>query len=95
MQSAPLLIGQIIAFVIGDEIDDCSFRQVRRFVKNKPPLLDTCQETAHELTVRVPWSAGKPFTFLRKRPPTLSIWFNPVGDAKILGRFFQHDAAAG
>lgn len=53
VQGAALVVGQIIAFVVGDEINDRPFGQGRRFVENARPFWTRARGTAHVPTVRV------------------------------------------
>jgi hypothetical protein len=47
MEGATLLVGQVVAFVIKNEVDDGAVRQGRRFVKDQAALLDTRPKTTH------------------------------------------------
>ena len=51
MQGAPLLAGEVIAFVVDNQIDNRTLGQGCRLVENQPSLLDTCSESAHMATV--------------------------------------------
>ena len=53
MQGAALVVGEVITFVVGNQIDNRAFRQGCRLVENKAALLDTCSEWAHAATVRL------------------------------------------
>ena len=53
MQDAALVVREVIALVVGNELDDGSFGQGRRFIENEPPLFDARLETAHVRTVRI------------------------------------------
>jgi hypothetical protein len=47
MEGATLLVGQVVAFVIKNEVDHGAVRQGRRFVKDQTALLDTRPKTTH------------------------------------------------
>lgn len=53
VQSAAFLVGEVITFVVSNQVDDCPLGQGCRLVENEPPLLDTGSERAHVATVRV------------------------------------------
>ena len=59
MQRAAFTLGEVIAFVVRNQVDDRPLGQGRRLVKNEPPVFDTCSERAHVATVRVSELAGK------------------------------------
>jgi hypothetical protein len=40
MQRQPLGVGQVVALVVGDQVDDRAFRQRRRLIKDEAPILD-------------------------------------------------------
>lgn len=48
-----LVVGEVITFVISDQVQDHPLGQSRRLVENEPPLLDTRSQTAHVPTVRI------------------------------------------
>ena len=60
MQSAALLISEIITFVVCDEIHHCSVRECGRLIKDEAPILDAGSERAHALTVRIYGVVGNP-----------------------------------
>jgi DNA-binding MarR family transcriptional regulator len=59
VKSAPLLVGEVIAFVVDHEIDNCPVGQGCGLVENEPALLDARSESAHVPTVRVSRVTGK------------------------------------
>jgi hypothetical protein len=52
MQGAPLFTGKVIAFIIGNEVDDRPVSQGRRLVEHDAPILDARSEGAHIATIR-------------------------------------------
>jgi hypothetical protein len=60
VQGSPLLVGEVITFVVGNQIDNRPLRQCRRLVENQSSLLNTCSERAHTATVRDSKRGGKP-----------------------------------
>ena len=59
MQSAALLVRQIVTLVIGHEIDGRPFRQGGRLIEDQSPVLDACSKRAHTATVRLSLTPGK------------------------------------
>ena len=59
VQGAPLPARDVIAFVVGNQIDNRTLGQGSRLVEDGPPLLDTCSESAHMATVRDSKVLGK------------------------------------
>src|SRR2546430_14218039 len=59
VQGAPLPARDVIAFVVGNQIDNRTLGQGCRLVEDEPPLLDTCSESAHMATVRDSKVLGK------------------------------------
>ncbi len=59
MQGPALIVGQIVTFVIGDEVDNGPFGQGGRFVENQPPFFDASAERAHAVTLRISEVLGK------------------------------------
>ena len=59
MHGAALVLGEVIAFVVSDQVDNRAFGQGCRLVENEPPLFDAGSERAHETTVRVSEALGK------------------------------------
>lgn len=51
VQGPPLLVGEVITFVICNQIDNRPLGQGCRLVENELPLLDTCSERAHIATL--------------------------------------------
>jgi hypothetical protein len=59
VQSATLLFGEVIAFVVDHQVDNCPVGQGCGLVENEPALFDTRSKTAHLPTVRVSQVPGK------------------------------------
>ncbi len=59
MQRATFLVGQVVTFVVGDEIDDCPVGQCRRLIKDEATFLDASSQRANAATVRLQWLPGK------------------------------------
>lgn len=53
MQSAALVVREVVTFVVGDQVDNRPLGQGGRLVENKPPVFDTCSERTHGATVRL------------------------------------------
>ena len=53
MKCAALVVGEIITFVIRQEVDNRPFGQGRRLVEDQASLLDMGSERAHVATVRL------------------------------------------
>lgn len=82
MQSAPLVVREVIALVVRHQVDDGPIRQGRRLVENEPALLDTCSEWAH-----VGHCTGFVGARKRSRCPTKSIdLLKPGSDVVPTGR---------
>jgi hypothetical protein len=54
MKGSAFAVGEIIAFIIGDEVDHRTVRKSRWLVENKPSVFDACSERAHVTTVWLP-----------------------------------------
>jgi hypothetical protein len=61
VQSAALLVCEVITFVVGNQVDNRAFGQGCRLVENKAALLDTCSEWAHAATVRLSHHSSQAF----------------------------------
>jgi hypothetical protein len=59
VECATLVVGEVIAFVIGHQVDNCPLAEGGLLVENEPRILHTCWETAHVPTVRVSRMPGK------------------------------------
>ena len=59
MQGAAFLVGEVITFVVSNQVNNRSLRQGCRLVEHEPPLLDMGSERAHVATVRVSERPGK------------------------------------
>src|SRR6267143_1118432 len=59
MQSAALLVGEVITFVVNNQIDNHPLRQGCRLVQNEPAVLDPRSKRAHGATLRVSRALGK------------------------------------
>jgi hypothetical protein len=59
VQSAPLLFGEVITFVVNHQVDNCPVGQGCGLVENEPTFLDARSKTAHVATVRVSQVPGK------------------------------------
>src|SRR5262245_8142345 len=53
MKGSAFALGEIITFIVGDEVDHRTIRKRRWFVENKPSVFDACSERAHVTTVRL------------------------------------------
>jgi hypothetical protein len=60
VERATLLVGEVIAFVISDQVDNRPIGQGSRLIENEPPLLDTRAEGTHAITVRLSRLPDKP-----------------------------------
>ena len=49
MQSAALVVGEVVTFVVRNEVDNRPLGQRGRLVQNEPPLFDARSERAHVL----------------------------------------------
>jgi hypothetical protein len=61
MQRATFVVGQVVVFVVGDEVDDGPLGQSRRLVQDEATLMDASSQRAHAATAR-----------LRRRPAKYS-----------------------
>jgi hypothetical protein len=59
MKGAALRVGEIIAFVVRDKVDNHSLGQACRLVDNQPPLLHARPDRTHATTLRVSKVLGK------------------------------------
>ncbi len=78
MERATLLVGEVIAFVISDQVDNRPIGQASRLIENEPPLLDTRAEGIHATTVRPSRLPDKP-TRARRNLSICSSHALPVG----------------
>jgi hypothetical protein len=62
VQCAALGVGEVVAFVVGDEFDHGTRRQRGRFIENEPSVLDPGSKRAHAITVRLPLKVSKGVT---------------------------------
>jgi hypothetical protein len=60
VERATLLVGEVIAFVISDQVDNRPIGQSSRLIENEPPILDTRAEGIHATTVRLSRLPDKP-----------------------------------
>ncbi len=54
MQRTSLLVGEVITFIVSHQVNERSFGESRRLIKNKPTFLHARSESTHVPTVRVP-----------------------------------------
>ena len=59
MQRAALGVGEVVALVICNQIDDGALGESGRFVENEPPFLNTGSKRAHDTTVGRPAGPSK------------------------------------
>jgi hypothetical protein len=52
VQGTALFLGEIVTFVVRDEVDYGPFAQRGRLVENNAPVLNTRSEGAHAITMR-------------------------------------------
>lgn len=71
MQRATLLVREVAALVVCDQVDNRSLRQCCRLVEHEPAVLDTGLKRAHGPTVRASERASKGAT-ARRRPSICS-----------------------
>jgi hypothetical protein len=67
VECATLLVGEVIAFVINDQVDNRPIGQGSWLVENEPPLLDTRADGTHVTTVRLSSLPDKPSRGVRPR----------------------------
>ena len=59
MQGAAFLVGEVITFVVSNQVNNRSLRQGCGLVEHEPPVLDMGSERAHVTTVTVSERPGK------------------------------------
>ncbi len=62
MQCVTLVVGQIVTFIVDDQLQLGSLRQLGRFVEVQSPVLHTRAQRGHVITVRPPtvgWQADR------------------------------------
>ena len=59
VQSPAFVVGQIVIFVVRNEVDNRAFGQRGRFVEHEPAFLDTSSQGTHGITVRFSHASGK------------------------------------
>ena len=59
MQCAALVVGEVVAFVVGDEFDHGTLGQRGRLIENEASVLDPGSKRAHATTVRLPLKVSK------------------------------------
>ncbi len=64
MQGAAFLVGEVITFVVSNQVNNRSLRQGCRLVEHEPPLLDMGSERVHVVTVKDFRAARQAFTLL-------------------------------
>jgi len=67
VQCATFLVGQVVTFVVGDEIDHCPVGQCRRLIKDEATFLDASSQRPHATTVRLAVRHGNRGLAARRR----------------------------
>jgi hypothetical protein len=66
VQSAPLVVREVVTLVVRHEVYNRPLGQSGRLVENEPPFLDTRSKRAHLVTLRVSLLSGKPLQSNRR-----------------------------
>lgn len=82
MQGAAVVLGEVVAFVVCDQIDNRAVGQGCRLVKDESPILDTSSEWVHTTTVRLSKTLGKASrcdsgVTICRRATRHFVWVNP------------------
>ena len=59
MQGTAFLVGEVIALIVCNQVDNRPVRQGCRFVENEPAFLDMGSERSHAANVRLSGQPGK------------------------------------